>query len=308
MSPFDDFWPTLTEWMIDAVLDCLDAMMSMIQNAPEPDVTRGNVWFIEQYGMVYQMALLLIVPLALVATISALLKGGIAELLKTYLIGIPVAVLGTVVALSVITFMLKIDQSFTDALLAQLSLDYAVFVDAVANTQTDTEDLGSLFLLCLIFLFMTLSVMFVWLELIFRAIAIYLAVLFLPLGFAAYIWRGSRSWYSRLARMIVGLVMMKFLIVAALAFGFGAVRYAFGPIPAQDADATAMHLGTLLSGVIVFAMASLSGPTILALAIGRDSIPGMDRKEFAKMTPINADQGFIRKSYGALVPKSLKRR
>lgn len=307
-TEWDWLWNSLAEWIIEGMLVLLDSMIWLVQNAPEPDVSKGNIWFVEQYGAMFQMGILLVLPLALVATIGAILKGGLAEVLKTYLVGIPVAILGTVVALSIITLMLRIDQAFCDALIGQLSLDYATFVDNVAGSDIGGDNVGMLFLLCVIFVFMAIGVLFLYAELIFRCVAIYMAVLFLPLGFAAYVWNGSRPWFSRLARMISALIMMKFVIVAALSFAFAAIRFSFGSLPAQNPDAGAMHIGALLAGLTAFFFAAMAGPALVGMVMGQDGVPGMGRKEWGKLSPMSADQRFARGEMGKLIPPKLRLR
>jgi hypothetical protein len=57
----------------------------------------------------------------------------------------------------------------------------------------------------------------VWLELLVRAAAIYVAVLFLPFTFVAMIWPGTARWCRRLVEMLLAIVFAKFVIVAIMA-------------------------------------------------------------------------------------------
>ena len=68
-----------------------------------------------------------------------------------------------------------------------------------------------------------LAGLLLWVELVLRAAAIYVAVLFLPLALAAFIWPVTAHWSRRLAETLAALVLSKFVVVAVLALGF----YAF---------------------------------------------------------------------------------
>ncbi len=298
----ESIWANIAEWMTGGIVSLLDAVVGLIMNAPEPDVSGKNAWFLGQYATMFRIAALLTLPLALVATIGAILKGGIAEVMKTYLVGIPVALIGTVVALSVITFMLKIDQSFSDALMGQFQTDYRDFLQKVTSAPPDKQNAGVNFLLCLIFLFMAIAAIIMYTELIFRCVAIYLGVLFLPLGFASFVWSGSRPWYSRLSRTITGVILMKFVIVAALAVSFAMIRFSFGDMPSGNPDAMPTHIATLLAGLVAFLFASVCAPALVGVIIGQEGVPGMSRKEFGRYTPMSADSRFTRSEYASLIP------
>ena len=55
--------------------------------------------------------------------------------------------------------------------------------------------------------------MMVWVELLIRAAAVYVAVLFLPLALASLAWPAIAHWCRRLVDTLVALVLGKFVIV-----------------------------------------------------------------------------------------------
>ena len=63
-----------------------------------------------------------------------------------------------------------------------------------------------------------------WLELVVRAAAVSVAVLFLPLALAALVWPSVAHWCRRLADTLVALVLSKFVIAAVLSLAAGAAR------------------------------------------------------------------------------------
>ena len=62
-----------------------------------------------------------------------------------------------------------------------------------------------------------------WLELLIRAAAVYVAVLFLPLALATLVWPAVSHWCRRLIETLAALILSKFVIVATLSLAAGAV-------------------------------------------------------------------------------------
>ncbi len=62
-----------------------------------------------------------------------------------------------------------------------------------------------------------------WMELLVRSAAVYVAVLFLPLALASLAWPAIAHWCRRLVDTLVALVLSKFVIVAVLSLAAGAL-------------------------------------------------------------------------------------
>ena len=69
----------------------------------------------------------------------------------------------------------------------------------------------------------------VWVELLIRAAAVYVAVLFLPLALASLAWPAIAHWCRRLVDTLVALVLGKFVIVAVLSLAAGALAGGTAP-------------------------------------------------------------------------------
>jgi hypothetical protein len=57
----------------------------------------------------------------------------------------------------------------------------------------------------------------IWLELLLRSAAIYAAVMFLPLGFAAMVWPSAWKWAKKMIEFLIAIIFAKVLIVAIIA-------------------------------------------------------------------------------------------
>jgi hypothetical protein len=71
-----------------------------------------------------------------------------------------------------------------------------------------------------------------WVELLIRAAAVYVAVLFLPLALASLAWPAIAHWCRRLVDTLVALILGKFVIVSVLSLAAGALAGASGSSPA----------------------------------------------------------------------------
>jgi len=67
-----------------------------------------------------------------------------------------------------------------------------------------------------------------WVELLVREAAVYVAVLFLPLGLASLVWPAISHWCRRLVDTLAALILSKFVIVAVLALAAGALASGSG--------------------------------------------------------------------------------
>ena len=56
----------------------------------------------------------------------------------------------------------------------------------------------------------------IWIELILRSAAIYIAVLFLPIGFGAMVWPRGWAWCKRLIEFLIAIIFAKVFIVAII--------------------------------------------------------------------------------------------
>jgi hypothetical protein len=79
------------------------------------------------------------------------------------------------------------------------------------------------FVLLLVGLLVAVAAFVLWLELLVRAAAVYVAVLFLPLVLAALVWPAVSQWCRRLVETLAALILSKFVIVATLSLAAGAV-------------------------------------------------------------------------------------
>jgi hypothetical protein len=104
-------------------------------------------------------------------------------------------------------------------------------------------------------LVVAVAAMLLWLELVVRTAAIYVAVLFLPLAMATLVWPAVSHWCRRLAETLAALVLSKLVVVAILSLAAGALAGNGG-----TAD-----LSGVISGAALLLLAAFSPFTLLRL-------------------------------------------
>jgi hypothetical protein len=102
-----------------------------------------------------------------------------------------------------------------------------------------------------------------WVELLIRAAAVYVAVLFLPLALASLAWPAIAHWCRRLVDTLVALILSKFVIVSVLSLAAGALAGGTGSAPAGSTGgaATAGDQGSftdVLGGAALLALAAFA--------------------------------------------------
>jgi hypothetical protein len=251
----------LARWMIAAASQITTFVSKAMTDTTTPRLESS--WFESQFEPMVDLGAALGLLVALISLGSAAIRRS-PELLAATLSGIARAGIGTglVVALTVLGLSLA-DQIST----AVLTSSPQEFWKAVAHAW-GTSGFGgfeSSALAMLIALVEVLAAALVWIELVVRGAAIYLAVLFFPVALAAAIWPALGSWPGRLARLLALFVMLKpvALIVLSLAGSAAAAGLSFGGgVPSS--------VGTILSACVIFVLAAFA-PWALMYLIAADA-------------------------------------
>jgi hypothetical protein len=304
-SPYDAIARKLQE----ATADILGFAINMIILAPDP--TLKAAWFRGEYGIVMQVAMYLMVPIIFAATIGALMRGGLQQVLRTYLWALPIGVFGGVVAIAIIDIAIKIDHELTLAVFGitigpdgqeRVSDSGSIatiqsFYDQMAGTvkkdtptgSTGAEVNGTLWSLTqLICIFVLLILLFfLVIEMFFRQVMIYMGALFIPFSLAAYIWGPIRVWFYNLCELIVTMVFAKFIIASIMSFGFTAMAYGLN----GGGSFSSFNIGLVMGALVVMTIACMSGPALVSFVMA-PSHSILSFKAAKQVTPWNHDRKF----------------
>lgn len=267
-------------WMASGITDLLGTVADAMFSGGEVDLFAsgqgGEQWFAESYGTMATIGLAVFAPMLLLAVLHALFSQSGAVLGRA-LLHLPIAAIGTAAAVTLVQALLDITDGFSSALLAGTRTDTENFLSGIFAALTPTGGGGIVFGSIFIGLFLAFACLVVWVELIVREAAIYLAVMFLPLGFAAYIWPALSGWLRRLVEVIVALVLSKLVIAAALGL-------------AATALANQEGFAALVAGAAMFLLAAFSPFALFKLIplgemAAMTALEGQGRKAVSTGTP-----------------------
>ncbi len=218
----------------------------------------GN-WFLKQYGLMHQMGVLLIAPLMMLVIIQSVIRGSLFLLLRSTLILLPTAFIGSIVVAGFVQMLLNITDDLSSAMFAASGSDFSKIRDGIQHMDKSTTSwFGLLFLLITL-----LSALVIIIEMILREVTVYLSVLFMPLAFAGLVWPASSQWAKTSLRTIVGVASAKIYIAGGIALGLGAVEVgAGGTSPSQSG------LMAAVNAAAIFLTAGVFGVRLSAWAAG----------------------------------------
>jgi hypothetical protein len=243
----------------------LGHLMAVIVDSPKPTLTSS--WFLTREKTMASLMILVLVPLLMAATLGAVVRRDLARLVHIWAVGLPLSAVAGLVAVQLVSLAL----SATDALsyaIGPASVHSRLSGDHIVTILLGTPAMvqGILFSLLIV------ATILVWLELLLRASAVYIAVFFMPLALAFYVWPATASVARRSVEVVVALIGSKLVIVAALSLGFAAM------VQGTSVDDVLASAGILLmAGFAPFALLKLA-PIVEVAAIAH--LEGMSRRPF----------------------------
>ena len=204
------------EWLLAQIGDVLSATTT---------IDLGASWFETHYGQMTALAGVVILPMLLASTLQAVVRQNPGQLIRTFLLQLPLALLLAVVAIQIVILSLSATDAMSDAVAGGTSADVTSLLTGVTSglVASAADPTIASFVLLLISLLIAVAAFVLWLELLIRAAAVYVAVLFLPLALATLVWPAVSHWCRRLVETLAALILSKFVIVATLSLAAGAV-------------------------------------------------------------------------------------
>jgi hypothetical protein len=248
-------------WMIGAATSITGFVSREMQQTTTPQL--GSAWYEAQFRPTADLGAALGLLVALIALASAAIRRSPQALAAT-LAGIARAGIGTglIVALTMIGLGVA-DQISSAVVTSSPHVLWATVAHAWGAN--GFGGFGSSALAMLIALIEVFAAVFVWLELIVRNAAIYLAVLFFPVALSAAIWPALGAWPGRLGRLLMLFVILKpvALIVLSFAGNAAAAGLSFGV-------GVSGSVGTILAATVIFALAAFA-PWALMYLLAADA-------------------------------------
>lgn len=216
----------VTAWVTDAAVWVTGKVGSLIDATSSPDVRAG--WFQGQYGTMLTVAGALALPLLLLALIQAVMRQDLWMLLRSAFGYLPMAFILAAGAIVATQLLIAVADSLSGTVVQSLGGSSTNLLqsvgDAYKNALNDnSSNAVPLFGIFLGSIILAVGAFVLWLEMVIRDAAIYIALFFLPLTFVAMIWPATSRWARRLVELLVAVVFAKFVIVSIISLASAAI-------------------------------------------------------------------------------------
>ncbi len=283
------------EWLLNQIGDVLSATTT---------VDIGASWFRTHYGQMTALAGVVVLPMLLASTLQAVVRQNPGQLLRSFLVQLPLALLLAVVAIQGVVLSLSATDAMSAAVAGGTSTDVNSLLTGVTSglVAAAGDPTIASFVLLLISLLIAVAAFVLWLELLIRAASVYVAVLFLPLALATLVWPAVSHWCRRLVETLAALIISKFVIVATLSLAAGAVSSGTAGTGSHGAGFSSVLAGGALLVMATFVPFALLRmiPAVEAGAVGH--LDGLRQRGTAALTrvPKTAASHALHEGLGAL--------
>ncbi|MEX0816011.1 MAG: type IV secretion system protein [Gaiellales bacterium] len=219
----------VTVWVTNAAVWVTGKVGDLIDATASPDVTAE--WFRGQYRSMLSVAGVLALPMLLLAAIQALLRQDVWILLRSAFGYLPMAFILAGAAIVGTDLLISITDDLSAMVTASLGGGSDNLLESVGEAYSDAIDDDSsgavpLFGVFLGAIILAIGAFVLWLEMVIRDAAIYIAVFFLPLTFIAMIWPATSRYARRLVEFLIAVILAKFVIVAIIGLASAALTNA----------------------------------------------------------------------------------
>ena len=279
------------EWVTGGAAWLLGQLGGVLGSSTSIDL--GAPWFGAHYATMAALAGVVVVPLLLLGIIQSVYRQSAGMLIRSALVHVPLSLVLTGVAVSLVRTGIAVTDWMCTAIAKGSGTDAGHVLAGVAGALAPTSALAGQpsapsFVVFLGGIVLVFGALMVWVELLVRAAAVYVAVLFLPLALASLAWPAIAHWSRRLADTLAALVLGKVVIVAVLSLAAGALAGGTGSTPAGTPAADG-RFSSVLAGAALLLLAAFAPwslfrllPFIEAGAVGHlEGLAGRARHRMA---------------------------
>ncbi len=206
----------LSQWVASGAEWLLSQIGNVLTSTTTIDL--GADWFRTHYAVMTALAAVVVLPLLLVSTLQAVFRQNAGQLIRAFFVQLPLALLLGVVAIQIVILCLSATDAMCTAVAGGSGSDVNTLLAGMTKGLVIAvgDPTMATFVLLLVGLLVAAAAFVLWLELLVRAAAVYVAVLFLPLALVALVWPAVSHWCRRLVETLAALILSKFVIVATL--------------------------------------------------------------------------------------------
>jgi hypothetical protein len=248
----------LGSWVSSGATWLLSQVGAVLASTTSVDLTA--TWFTSHYGAMAALAGVVVVPLLLLGVVQSIYRQNASALVRSVVVNVPLAVLLTAVAVKLVTLGLALTDAMSSAVASGSGLDAGHFMTGVTAALSGSalaDPSVPAFIVFLGSLVVVFGAALIWIELLIRSAAVYVAVLFLPLALASLAWPAISHWCRRLVDTLAALILGKFVIVSVLSLAAGELN--------GVGDANGGGFSAVLGGAALLLLAACSPWTLLRL-------------------------------------------
>lgn len=246
----------VTSWVVQGAGWLLNQIGGAVSSSTTVDLGAG--WFTGHYQVMAGLGAVVVLPMLLVATVQAVYRQSAAVLVRVVAVQLPLAMVLTGVAVQLVQLSLAATDALGATVSSGVGTDVQQALQGVAAQLVAQAgggpDSAPAFVVMLGGLLVAFGAFVLWLELLVRAAAVYVAVLFLPMALASLVWPAVSHWCRRLVETLAALVLAKFVIVAILSLAAAAL-----------ASGTGSGFSSVLGGGALLLLAAFSPFALLRL-------------------------------------------
>ena len=202
---FESVLSGISQWVASGAEWLLGQIGDVLVSTTTIDV--GASWFRTHYGQMSALAGVVILPLLLVSTLQSILRQDPGQLVRTFLLRLPAALLSAAVAIQVVIMSLSVTDAMSAAVAGGTGADVTSLLRGITTglASAAADPTVASFVVLLIAFLIAAASFALWIELLIRAAAVYVAVLFLPLALATLVWPAVSHWCRRLVETLAAL-------------------------------------------------------------------------------------------------------
>jgi hypothetical protein len=198
----------------------LQKVGSLINATTSPNVVNAN-WFGSQYRVMLALAVVIALPILLVSVAQAIVRVDVMQAIRSAFVYLPIAAIFSAVGPAIAQIMIDSSDWMSTALSHNATANAQHFMNQTGSWlgavgAGTINPVAPVFGVLLGAIVVVLGAFSIWLELLLRSAAIYVAVLFLPLAFAAMVWPTGWRWCRRLIEFLLAIIFAKVFIVAII--------------------------------------------------------------------------------------------
>jgi hypothetical protein len=217
----DAFLRAVTKWVSSGAADVVTGAGAALESTTTVPINSG---FMAVFNELRLIGAPLAAMFAGLAVIRAVIRQDPADLGKLLFVRLPVALVGSAVALELVVLFLQATDSLSQALIGSAGASTATFTKALALALivSGTGPAGgfAVFVLSVMCGFVAFCL---WVELVVRASAIAVAALFIPFALAGAAWPVTASWARRLGEVLGALILSKLVMAGVFALALNEV-------------------------------------------------------------------------------------